>query len=1327
MRALSSLIRQLPAIFLCSPLLLPGAARGQATGTEIDYTGGLLGYFRMEATETTPVLPPVKAFVDFRDADAKNGGHLLLGMGDDFGPEFGAALQLENAPGSPCYQPQNLRPDKETRPESLYKNDDRVALKAQCDNVLNFLMRTGFRALVPGREDFMYTARWLRHSAVLLAEESNQKNESNQQAGSPLIKNDDHRLYLLAANLRVQMKSEVAMRHSGTPGKPYPVTGRCPLLFTSDPFAPQSTECVAGNNLPDTLDWLDRLDRMAGSAGENPTAAALRQLATETYSEAATRQLVLGAVVSDEITIMRSAWEDRFDLSSAFDRSGPKVRGGSRQGLTAATVDGLLLSLPGLPACKTGAKFANADETADAADLCSYRDRLVEILNALKELLLKSKEGSLAQRLKPCSDENGGSSVGACFLLTEQARGAAIEGLLRTIANEQQDIGYTVAQQGGHKFLIVGVVGQDTMKEVSETNLKLCIGAPKNDNWPDGFSSCNVRSNPNQPQHGLLASVLVSDPVMAAAAVVRAAELKNGPFDSVVLMAQMPHTEAEVLATRVWEKLQNTGTRHPIDIVLSEAGETETGSEASETETGFDTPDLSITFPLKAKDSAIADTGHPAPVFTPVNGYDTPDGRFPGAISRASMKWTPGVSLLVANQSTGIYPLPARSGSAAASTATDKTPTTTVSLLYQFIDGMRGKPANISNDSSGRQKAELMLLEELQKASSPHADVVLLQSRDVQLGNIGEGYRNYDVCEGDPNQSLCTLRVALDRILWKGDYLEYVAVTGKDLKAILGLSEDKIEQQGDLEETDISKEWLISYGIVQSTLTNATEINQNNEPLWIPVDPGCKGETAGQSTYCIGGTPISDDAYYWLLTTDQLAQDRAVYGTLQKIPPVNHRPTQTFITFALSHNLLNSLRNSRTRLATMQPPPGSVERAVTSENETFQQMPLWQVDFAKLIASFTSRQPVGGNQFVGGYFQGVSDARASVPTQQDLDLELGGRITGDPFGPTGSAREFEPVSVGFQSEFDYNRSVLGNLTPATRPINASYSLNNLTVGAFLQARLGSGAGGSILGARSLPRNLLVFTPHQYQIEIDNPYLFFPFATASPVPGELTVELPRTTGWTDRGGFRREFGQSKPTSFFANGSYFETGIEFNEQKEVLSALTLQTGSTSKTCHVNANITLQTCFSQAPTLPINNSTKVVGFPAVKSLRSPGIYWDVHLQNRVFGTVPGKFLSLVTDTQGDYYFGRPPAAELPTQTEYAIPLTLSLVIPALGNLSFAPTYSVFFYQSQLSSQSLQVNSFSLAARWYFARDARVPIPRQMPLPGPASADQTKTGKSH
>lgn len=170
-------------------------------------------------------------------------------------------------------------------------------------------------------------------------------------------------------------------------------------------------------------------------------------------------------------------------------------------------------------------------------------------------------------------------------------------------------------------------------------------------------------------------------------------------------------------------------------------------------------------------------------------------------------------------------------------------------------------------------------------------------------------------------------------------------------------------------------------------------------------------------------------------------------------------------------------------------------------------------------------------------------------------------------------------------------------------------------------------------------------------------------------------------------------------------------------------------------MSATITLPLCFSTAdsegPTLTINSTTTLVGTPAVKSLHIPGYYWTMHLQNRMpqfLGKSPDRQISLVTETtSGDFYFGRPPAAELPSQTEYAIPLSLSLVLPSIGNLSFAPNYSAFFYRPQLSSPSLIVNSWSLSARWYFARDARVPIRQQAPLHGPASADQTKTGTAH
>ena len=1441
-------------VLLTLPLLLPRALRGQSTNeqtdngqtasprpayttdTSIDYTGNLLGYYRMEPTEQTAILPPVKKFLD--EYRASNPNSLLIGMGDNFGPEFGASLQLENDADKECMQDPKDTGDGETRPESLYKDDDRVPKLPQCDNVLNFLMQAGFRAVVPGRNDFMYTARWLRTATVRLAR------ASQAQGGSPLINNYDHQLYLLAANLRIQFKGSLHLRHQGSPDPPYSLNGHCPLLFSNDPFAPDSPLC-GESGLSEPIDWLDRLDSVdsTNTNGQNPTFEAMQQLASDAATTAAGRDTMLKLLVGNEIDIMQSAWGSYLEVKALTGKPGPgegaggtgkrtsksedESSGGKQLDLSAQSVSDLISRLKNLPECQTGAKFADDAETRNAGDLCTYRTNLQQILQNFSDQLSASQQN---KTIAACPVTNGTSSLGACFVLSDQARQAATNGLLRTIAKEQKNVGYTVATKAdGEKILVIGVVGQNTMKEVSETNLRMCVGLdgkPGKDDttsldaiqnpdsvldgvhWPAEFGICYLRTSAEVEQKGLSATAVATDPVVVSAELVRAAELVEGRINGVVLMAQMPHTEAEVLAARVWERLATSPAQRPINIVISEAGETETGTDAITQETGYDTPDLTLNYAYHGGDRNAVNTGHPPPVLTPFNGYpDPPNGRFPGAISRATIEWTQGEKLVITNKSTGIYPQnapvqPAQGGATSASantpstntastntasTTTDSVPETAIQLLYDLMAKIEGKSATYSDNPNNEQKAELALLADLQQATEPffkglpqagatrqHADVVLLQSRDVQLGLIGKGYQNYDVCDNeliDPKIKaedrqekfqLCKLRVALDRIFWKGDYLEYVAVKGQDIETILNKSDALVQQQNELTETDTSQEWLVSYGIVQSSLSNPTLVNQNNEPLWIPVDPTCAGESAGKSTYCIAQTPIVNDAYYWLVTTDQLAEDRSVYGTFDALPSTNHVETETFITAPISHYLLNSLGN--TRLASVitslphcaasgaigsqsqgagatAPPPCSVEGAIATQNESFQQRRLFQVDFAKLIAGFTARQPVGGNANVAN-FQGISNSQATAPASQDLDLETGSRILADLRVPDASsslsAQNRFPWSVGLQSSFTYNRQVLGNLL--NKPINASYSLNNWTEGPFLQVRLyGKGKGSQVRGVRSLPRTLLVFTPHQYQIEVDHPYLFFSFAASAPPAGnrtELTVQLPRTTGWTDQAGLRVEFGQSSQKAFFWNGSYIQTGLEFSTQNGQLASITLQDGPTGtpKTCPVSATVTLQNCFSTAdsegPALPINGSTMLSGPPLAKSLHTPGYYWEIYLQNRLpqfLGKSPDRQISLVTNTTGDYYFGRTPSAELASQTEYAIPLSLSLVLPAVGNLSFAPNYSAFFYRPQLSPHSLIENSWTITARWYFARDARVPIRRQAPLKGPESSDQTKTGSSH
>ena len=104
-------------------------------------------------------------------------------------------------------------------------------------------------------------------------------------------------------------------------------------------------------------------------------------------------------------------------------------------------------------------------DPADLKDVQTYRDRLKDILKNFSKRLDK-------QDMRSCREEK---TTGGCFLLSPDARATAINGLLRTMAIEENDIGYTVAQsEAGGKVLIIVVVGTDTMNAVSATNLRMC-------------------------------------------------------------------------------------------------------------------------------------------------------------------------------------------------------------------------------------------------------------------------------------------------------------------------------------------------------------------------------------------------------------------------------------------------------------------------------------------------------------------------------------------------------------------------------------------------------------------------------------------------------------------------------------------------------------------------------------------------------------------------------------------------------------------------------------------------------------------------------------
>jgi hypothetical protein len=1237
------------------PRIDPAPAGSQ----RIYYTGKLFGYYRIEYGESEDqYLDSVAAFLKNRKAFRDD---WLLGMGDNFAPEFGASIQLQSA-DCHCVD-ETASKDEKQYPKYLYKSDDRIPTGAPCDNVTNFLIQAGYRALVPGREDFIYSSYWLRDMALVM----------RKAAGEPLIANNDHRLDMLAANLR--------LAPGGTTNK-----GQCSLLFAEDPFGTGATRCTSKGNVPETFDWVERLDKalrnetrsaIEGAMSAEGLAKELPQDAKrdrgrfraliddELRSETQSAEEIRKTVATNQLAILKAAWGKSCALASDFDKNA-------------------LTDPDGLPQHLLCANQVAPD------DLQSFWKDLRAGLRSTF-----SKQPTEAHDL----------------LISSESMKAAQRQLLYLVADELEDKGYTVVgRDSNQKILVVGVVGKNTMSATSRQNLTICL---------KGTTPVPCEGGETSDQ---TANVKVADPISAVVMAIRAARLKQGSsFSHVIVMAQMTAPDAEVLAARVRARFRalppgDKAAGQFVDAVLSEAQLDYENAKLSLSDV-----DTKMATPVFAA---------PAPNFNTqalkgANANAAPEPKMPGTVGRLSF-----------GPQRGSY----QSYSLPTVTFPSQSPVITTTSEVRRLMPEKAKqvvPCLLSPSGSSPVPATpgrgnqsdpcfdspyqdvLAILESLQRGHRDQADVVVLERRDLFLGEIPKGYGGGDsdknrYCPEERYQKECLLRVALDRLLWKGDYLERVAVKGADLAKILDASAAQMTGESELKATDLSQQWLVTYGITQPALTNLTMLSAGGDPLWLPGDPECKqaDQSKSGSVYCVNGRPLTDDQIYWVATSDALAEDQTIYTQFGSAAAENRETTPHFLTEVSAKALLGLAgENSAFR---------TDEAAIRNANIEVQQQRLYQIDFTKLVLGFNNSHALGPTDQIPTQLQGVADSRAAVPHSQDVDLEATLRLIDDHVF-------YQSAALGTLTSFVYERSVKGNLSGS--PEAVAYQQNNATFGVFGQLTLKHDPD---TRSRALPRNLVVVTPHQFQTQINNARLFIAFTAkdnaGQPIPGQMAIALPVVNSFSDKGGFRREWGMHSSTSWnLDSGSYAEGGFEYSTQNNILRSVTLTNGAQQLTCTARANVDIGSCFKSAKaTFPIGPTTMVVGKPDAATLHTPGAYWDIHLSRKLnmgpLRNVKSPF-TLISDSQGDVYFGRPEGAQLPTQTRYAVTWSSSLNFPVWANLSVAPTYNAFFYRPQLSSLHEQIRNFSISLRWYTARDQRVPVERQLRLTGPASADQTKS----
>jgi hypothetical protein len=1289
---------------------------------------------------------------------------------------------------------------------------------ADCDNVNRFLMKAGYRAVVPGREDFIYTATWLRQIARLLKRASdlgqagkNPFNTVYQQWNATFIASQEHKLHMLAANLRVKL-----VDYSTEKPKDF-----CQLLFSDNLLSSAHACSKDDSTLTDEMNWLRRVDQslplkdsketpqtLAESNPEtNPDEKSFRFKVQESLQEQAksNREFNTQLIENQQAILKTLAQGDKGDLSPEEQTY--------LNGIANCIFD------PNKPAPKPG---PNSDKSP--AKPCmgislptavynplNNRDKLFYIAN---DLLDKIKKGSVSA-----------SSLGD-VLLSVDSRRYVVGLLLDLIYQEQKDVGFTIAEipDNNKQALVIGVVGQETMQEISCENLlvyptrefdrldapKAAPDTPNQKNSLDMApkTTCGLKRTPSEMPPG---SVLVGDPRIAVDTILRAAweqkralalehpAPKPALFDRVIVMAQMPHTEADELGAHVRADIADLykdkdGNPLPdspvIDLILSEA------------QPEHVSPTRKIDF----------NRNREIPVLTPIPAYtlipmdeSSPDGKTESSpISMATISDRPNdpaypqhlentLNLIPPakkeekrqGQTQPPIPKPCKSAACLLETELEKART-----LDQLRNGTTPPQSDLAFEWGACrghktcQNSFLMqyLLRQLQRSSK--TDVVALKRRDFYFEGLGPD-TGYELCDEwvaalyDPNKNprkkpnkpdpkdrsfyrgFCRLHVALDRVLWKGDYSERVMVDGATLTALMKTSQQQANQDQTLLARDLNNEWLMTYGIVTKPPTNLAAASSGPESFSVPGLDGCnpassplvgKADSAADPPYCVDGHSVASDGSYWLSTSDQLAQDTTVYSALGTLAQKNtayvERTRDLFITTEIAEEVLRDGQQP----ASSNLPANAPESSLALIENYHQARSLAQLDFTKLVAGYSFTNPSLSASKLATYLDGVTNSTATNPKSQELDLEAATRLTYAPL--------LSWLTLGTQSDAEFDRKYTQNITGS--PDTLAYSINTYSVGGFAQLTLPAVWKPKAVrqrldkSTRNLSRWFLVVSPYQFQRQIAASYLAFPFYTPASGSSKASfsttqfdnVKLPIPMGFSQRIGLRLET-SGLPKWTPDPGSYVEIGPEYFVQNNVLSEVDLKdiplTGGSTPyaVCPAIAmgvifkgNDSLGNPFincakndysSASPQVPLNASSNIVPIP--KTLHAGGFYWTSHVQKTIDAR---KAYSVSFDTAGDSYLL--PGFVLSTQTRYALTTKLALnfkIIPSLANLTLSPTWSGFYYENQgdqgatPSRTSLITNGFSVSAKWYFARDAAVPFPKQGWFAGPASVDQTSSAK--
>jgi hypothetical protein len=625
-------------------------------------------------------------------------------------------------------------------------------------------------------------------------------------------------------------------------------------------------------------------------------------------------------------------------------------------------------------------------------------------------------------------------------------------------------------------------------------------------------------------------------------------------------------------------------------------------------------------------------------------------------------------------------PKPAASGDQAQTTAISK-PTTSLSW---------------DSDAKKRALQQLVLWSIRERYKT---DVALLQERDFYLHGLDDYLAEYcQVIDGPDGKPECDphypaeldTQEILDRILWKGDYIQVRSVQGSVLKSVLKES-SQFSKAEKIPYSPIGESGraLVKLGI-QPDEKNGGDYLINDKPL----DPGALYTVAtsdyiglGDTGYPelptppVGTAPPPASEFGEIVTVSGSTCQTLTKSVKGCSPPlhlkdyydelVNQTPDDprkgntSWRKFYAWTYLHRSLGQPPPKHKGLQAPPGSDDITARMQEKVDAEKN-WDFSLDKASVGFTALTHNGGEQELSQNFGGVANGDVNARHAHSWAWDLNSKVT-----------LFHTKYDLFASEgMQYTSSFTAQ---SSGPRSESQSRNQFTV-----------EGGSYLRPWRKDKKLWqlsgVLAGH-FETQLANPLTNI---TLSPVPpstssSQLFFKQGRTRLLLGRTGAR----------FQDRKSFVEAGLEGGatlNNIESFSALTAPGGPTA-TCFLQATFSLTKCLNQFnkdnPETPVTSKSQVT---VNRSLQPRyGVYWNMGMTVPINPTISYNF----TDAS-DYFFNS--SGDNSTDTRFRHTLVHTLKFTVLPNLSFEPTYTIFLYQNKLDYNFLFQQQYAVKINYSF-----------------------------